>query len=149
MTEHPEATQYGQFHESKQFAADDQQVVLVDIDETICFYPGKRQYDLAEPDHTNIAKINKLYDEGWKVIYWTARGGSDKSKKQVDAIGTLHTVSLKNGVVNFTTCQLDQKVITLSQLVIWSLMISQSELKSFKFNDKQYGNIEHIKYSEK
>ena len=68
VTEHPEATQYGQFHESKQFAADDQQVVLVDIDETICFYPDKRQYDLAEPHKSNIAKINKLYDEGWKAI---------------------------------------------------------------------------------
>ena len=78
--EHPEYTANTQFHESKQFAADDQQVVLVDIDETVSFYPGKRQYDLAEPHNGNIAKINKLYDEGWKVIYWTARGGSDKSK---------------------------------------------------------------------
>ena len=24
---------------------------------------------------------NKLYDEGWYVIYWTARGGSEKSKQ--------------------------------------------------------------------
>ena len=81
MNEHPEYTANVQFHESKQFAADDQQVVLVDIDETICFYPGKRQYDLAEPHDGNIAKINRLYDEGWRVIYWTARGGSEKSKK--------------------------------------------------------------------
>ena len=29
----------------------------------------------------NIAKINKLYDEGWHIIYWTARGGSPKSRK--------------------------------------------------------------------
>ena len=85
--QHPEAAQYKQlaremkFHESKQFEADDQKVVLVDIDETVCFYPNKRQYDLAEPSDENIAKINKLYDEGWYVIYWTARGGSEKSKK--------------------------------------------------------------------
>lgn len=69
------------FHESKQWAADDQQVVLVDIDETVAFYPGKRSYDLAEPNQENIAKINKLYDDGWYVIYWTARGGSEASKK--------------------------------------------------------------------
>ena len=68
------------FHESKQFAADDQQVVLVDIDETVCFYEGKRRYDLAKPNQENIAKINKMYDEGWYVIYWTARGGSESSK---------------------------------------------------------------------
>ena len=69
------------FHESKQFEADDQKVVLVDIDETVCFYPNKRQYDLAEPCNKNIQKINDLYDKGWYVIYWTARGGSEKSKK--------------------------------------------------------------------
>ena len=28
-----------EFHESKQFAADDRQVVLVDVDETVCFIP--------------------------------------------------------------------------------------------------------------
>ncbi len=69
-----------QFHESKRFESDDQKVVLVDIDETVCEYPSKRRYDLAEPIVANIAKINKLYDEGWYVIYWTARGGSEKSK---------------------------------------------------------------------
>ena len=77
---HPEAAENQTFHESKQWAADDKQVVLVDIDETVAFYSGKRSYDLAEPNHDNIAKINKLYDDGWYVIYWTARGGSEKSK---------------------------------------------------------------------
>jgi len=72
------------FHESDKLANEslgERKTVLVDVDETICFYPKKRQYNLAEPDKENIAKINKLYDEGWKVIYWTARGGSEKSKK--------------------------------------------------------------------
>ncbi len=68
-----------EFHESKIFSADDRRVVLVDIDETICFYSGKRKYNLAEPNEENIAKINKLYNEGWYVVYWTARGGSQKS----------------------------------------------------------------------
>jgi len=80
MNEHPEASQNQQFHESKQFSADDRQVVLVDVDETVCFYPNERQYDKAEPCNKNIQKINDLYDKGWYVIYWTARGGSDKSK---------------------------------------------------------------------
>ena len=47
---------------------------FVDIDETICFYSGERRYDLSEPSYENIAKINKLYDEGWHITYWTARG---------------------------------------------------------------------------
>ena len=80
---HPEADMYEKlaeemdFHVSNRFSPHgEQKVALVDIDETICFYSGKRQYDLAEPDKENIAKINKLYDEGWKIVYWTARGGS-------------------------------------------------------------------------
>ena len=61
-------------HESKLYP-DRQQRVLVDIDETICFYEGKRVYENAIPSKENIAKINKLKDEGWYIIYWTARGG--------------------------------------------------------------------------
>ena len=67
------------FHESDRFAPEgEQRVALVDIDETICFFPGKRRYDLADPSQENIAKINKLYDEGWYIIYWTARGSISK-----------------------------------------------------------------------
>ena len=69
------------FHESKQWEANDQKVALVDVDETICAYGEKRKYDCAVPIGKNIDKINKLYDEGWYIIYWTARGGSENSKK--------------------------------------------------------------------
>ena len=48
--------------------------IFVDIDETICFYEGERNYPEAVPHYGNIAKINKLYDEGHKITYWTARG---------------------------------------------------------------------------
>tara|TARA_R110000851_G_scaffold209703_1_gene362127 strand:- start:1236 stop:1556 length:321 start_codon:yes stop_codon:yes gene_type:complete len=55
-------------------------VVFVDIDETICFYKedialnGKKDYNKAIPDYDNIAKINKLFDGGCRIVYWTARG---------------------------------------------------------------------------
>ena len=49
-------------------------VIYVDIDETICFYEGEREYPLAVPCQENIAKINKLYDGGNEIVYWTARG---------------------------------------------------------------------------
>ena len=80
-SQHPEAVQNQEFHESKQWEANNQKVALVDIDETICAYPGKRQYDEAVPVQESIDKVNKLYDDGWYIIYWTARGGSAKSKK--------------------------------------------------------------------
>ena len=47
---------------------------FVDIDETICYYSDERRYDLALPIYENINKINKLFDEGHSITYWTARG---------------------------------------------------------------------------
>ena len=82
-----------EFHESKRFSESDQKVALIDIDETICFYSGERRYDLSEPNEDNIEKINKLYESGWKVIYWTARGSVsgkdyyDHTKSQLDSWG--------------------------------------------------------------
>lgn len=48
--------------------------IYVDIDETICFYDGKRHYPDAIPNMENIAKINKLYNKGHDICYWSARG---------------------------------------------------------------------------
>ncbi|MBU46875.1 MAG: hypothetical protein CMD28_05530 [Flavobacteriales bacterium] len=48
--------------------------VYVDIDETICYYEGKRNYPEALPMPENIAKVNKLYEEGNEITYYTARG---------------------------------------------------------------------------
>ena len=49
-------------------------IYYVDIDETICTSPENRNYSQAEPIIKNIKKINKLYDEGNTITYWTARG---------------------------------------------------------------------------
>ena len=52
---------------------------MVDIDDTICYYDRDfkgigKDYSLALPYKERIEKINKLYDEGHKIVYWTARG---------------------------------------------------------------------------
>lgn len=52
--------------------------IYVDIDETICYYNGERDYNLAIPLLENIEKINTLYDKGNKITYWTARGSVTK-----------------------------------------------------------------------
>jgi len=50
-------------------------VIFVDIDETICVTPDNpRDYHKSAPIMDNINKMNKLYDRGHKIIYWTARG---------------------------------------------------------------------------
>lgn len=56
--------------------------IYVDIDETICDYDvnGPREYHLARPIQMNIDKINKLYDEGHTITYYTARGSVHKDR---------------------------------------------------------------------
>ena len=68
-------------------------VIYVDIDETICYYDNVRDYTKALPIVDNINKINKLYDDGHKITYWTARGSATKidyydiTKQQLDEWG--------------------------------------------------------------
>ena len=51
-------------------------IIYVDIDETICYYKGERNYQDAQPNLKRIEKINKMYDDGNKIVYWTARGST-------------------------------------------------------------------------
>ena len=68
-------------------------IIYVDIDETICYYDGKREYDLALPIKENIEKINRLFEEGNQITYYTARGAVTKidwyetTKAQLDEWG--------------------------------------------------------------
>ena len=62
----------------------DSMIIYVDIDETICESPERRDYSKATPLVKNIEKINNLYDEGNKIVYWTARGtGSGIDWKEI------------------------------------------------------------------
>ena len=71
-------------------------VIYVDIDETICETPNPRVYSNAKPIKENIEKINKLYDDGNTIVYWTARGSRtninwyDLTKKQLNDWGAKH-----------------------------------------------------------
>ena len=51
--------------------------IFVDIDGTICdtpFINNKWDYKKSVPNKAHIDKINKLYNEGHEITYWTARG---------------------------------------------------------------------------
>jgi len=48
-------------------------IIYVDIDGTICT-EEKGVYEKSTPFPDQIAKINKLFDKGHTIIYWTARG---------------------------------------------------------------------------
>lgn len=49
-------------------------IIYVDIDETICKTQSDRDYSNSLPLHDRIERINKLYDGGNTIVYWTARG---------------------------------------------------------------------------
>ena len=70
--------------------------IYVDIDETIADYQpedDRSNYNLATPIDINIDKINRLYDEGHQITFYTARGTLsgidwyDITKTQLDSWG--------------------------------------------------------------
>jgi phosphoglycolate phosphatase-like HAD superfamily hydrolase len=74
--------------------------IFVDIDGTIC--DSSDGYARAVPIQENIDKINKLFDEGHDITYWTARGGntgldwSELTKEQLQIWGCKHHELLFN-----------------------------------------------------
>ena len=73
--------------------------IYVDIDETVCFHDesipldGNRDYDQASPSFGNISKVNDLFEQGHRIVYWTARGSrsgidwTDFTMKQLKSWG--------------------------------------------------------------
>ena len=55
---------------------EDKMIYFVDIDDTICrkSSEGYTDYENSQPLPERISIINKLYDEGHTVVYWTAHG---------------------------------------------------------------------------
>lgn len=62
--------------------------ILVDIDGTIC-ESAEGKYDTASPVPKHIEKINKLYEDGNTIIYYSARGrrsGQDYTELTVNQL---------------------------------------------------------------
>jgi hypothetical protein len=82
----------------------------VDIDDTICFYENGYIYEDAIPSHKNIAKINKMYDEGWTIVYWTARGSTQpENGERVEALRKLTIEQLERWNAKFHTLVMGDK----------------------------------------
>jgi mannose-6-phosphate isomerase-like protein (cupin superfamily) len=66
--------------------------IFVDIDNTIC-NTNDSDYNNSKSIESNISKINKLYDDGNHIVYWTARGQksnidySEMTKNQLESWG--------------------------------------------------------------
>jgi len=70
-------------------------IYYVDIDGTIC-QNTQGKNDQAVPNKERIQQINKLYDEGHTIVYWTARGSNtgidwtELTKQQIYEWGAKH-----------------------------------------------------------
>jgi len=68
-------------------------VIYVDVDETICINQPDRDYRRAVPIPENVTAVNRLYDRGHTIVYWTARGGhsgidyAELTRAQLDGWG--------------------------------------------------------------
>lgn len=77
--------------------------IFIDIDETICRSPNAPDYTESFPIQENIKKANEYFEQGHRVVYWTARGAF--SGKDWSA----HTIAqLKNWGVKYTEVRFDK-----------------------------------------
>jgi len=86
-------------------------VIYVDIDETICMTPEDRNYAHSAPLDSHIQKINRLYDGGNKIVYWTARGSGsgidwrETTEKQLESWGAkYHELRLGKPIYDLFIC---------------------------------------------
>ena len=96
-------------------------VIYVDIDETICNNEEDRNYANAVPIPANIKKINKLYQQGHKVVYWTARGATtgidwrEVTERQLKTWGANYS-SLEIGNKPYFDLLIDDKAFSIDNL---------------------------------
>jgi len=49
-------------------------IIYIDIDDTICYLKIAGNYESAYPIPGAVDKVNKLYNQGNHIVFWTARG---------------------------------------------------------------------------
>ena len=86
----------------------------VDIDGTICTPTVGRDYHKAKPWKDRIATINKLYDEGNYIIYFTARAMG----RFADLPHSVASVKAKEVLFDLTKQQLDDWGVKYNELIM-------------------------------
>ncbi len=95
--------------------------IFVDIDDTICTATKDLNYSKAKPIKRNIKHINKLFNMGHEITYWSARGSQsgidweDITRNQFKAwdVKYLKLILGKKPVFNLL---IDDKAINVEQL---------------------------------
>lgn len=116
--------------------------IFVDIDGTICHTEGG--YPNAKPIESAIHKINRLYEIGHQITYWTARGGNtgidwtELTTQQLKSWGCkYHNLRLDKPPFD---CLLDDKAIRMSGVRLGEIggISGIYKIESQKYPDKFY-----------
>ena len=86
----------------------------IDIDGTICSPTVGRDYHKAEPWQDRIKVLNKLYDEGNYIIYFTARAMG----RFADLPHSVASVKAKEVLFELTRQQLEEWGVKYNELIM-------------------------------
>ena len=86
----------------------------IDIDGTICSPTVGRDYHKAEPWENRIKALNKLYDEGNYIIYFTARAMG----RFADLPHSVASVKAKEVLFELTKQQLEEWGVKYNELIM-------------------------------
>ena len=86
----------------------------IDIDGTICSPTVGRDYHKAEPWKDRIKVLNKLYDEGNYIIYFTARAMG----RFADVPHSVASVKAKEVLFELTRQQLEEWGVKYNELIM-------------------------------
>jgi len=112
-----------------------QKTIAFDLDDVLCYrldeyeHLGPNKYDYCEPYIENINLVNSLYDDGYKIVIYTARGMTQFKGNIVDIYTHLYTK---------TNEQLNSWGLKYHQLVMgkihYDILIDDKAINSFNIN---------------
>lgn len=117
-------------------------IIAFDLDDVICFRPvgyehlGPLKYDYCQPNLNIVQIINELYDEGNKIVIYTARGMS-----QFNGDVSLIYSNLYSRTIN----QLNDWGLKYNQLVMgkihYDLLVDDKALNSSNITKEKIKNF--------
>ena len=112
-------------------------VIAFDLDDVLCQRSVENntigKYELCEPIQENIDIVNKLYDDGYKILIYTARGmitlGGDMSKIET-VLRDITTKHLKEWNVKYHELHMGK--------IFYDVLIDDKALNSYRMKDTDF-----------
>lgn len=119
-----------------------QKTIAFDLDDVICFRPegyehlGPEKYSYCQPYEKTIDIVNSLYDDGHKIIIYTARGMSQYNGNIIEIYSKLY---------NQTNDQMKAWGLKYHQLVMgklhYDVLVDDKALNSIEIDKETISNF--------